>query len=300
MPPTITRLEAKRIHHRKADEQYISVRFDYGSSQWVGFVPVEYRRTGISIEHTAEAEEKYLKQVFQQMHPDNHIQWAVEQDEFWRVKRPGPTKDFFDALKVGRWLCVKCQLPANPNWARRVQDLKEFGYTIATDINRFCETCNTKRTALIMLLIPRAEIAGNGYETWSPALRKRIIKVLGGREVFENKAKPSLLPDHKFSEIRWDSETKAENPESMTDEEIRDKFQLLTNQHNQQKREACRTCLQTGKRQRIYDIEFFYEGTVEWDVTIPKKGKAAEKGCIGCPWYDIQRWRTEVQKRLNS
>ena len=23
-------------------------------------------------------------------------------------------------------------------------------------------------------------------------------------------------------------------------------------------------------------------------------GKAAEKGCIGCPWYDIARWREEL------
>ena len=75
---------------------------------------------------------------------------------------------------------------------------------------------------------------GNGYETWTPALRKRIIKVLGSIDVYEDTFSPHCLPDHKFSEIRWDDETKGENPDAMADEEIRQKFQLLTNQRNQQ------------------------------------------------------------------
>lgn len=78
------------------------------------------------------------------------------------------------------------------------------------------------------------------------ALRKRIIKVLGSIDVYEDTFSPHCLPDHKFSEIRWDDETKGENPDAMADEEIRQKFQLLTNQRNQQKREVCRTCFQTG------------------------------------------------------
>ena len=80
----------------------------------------------------------------------------------------------------------------------------------------------------------------------------------------------------------------------MTDQEIREKFQLLSNQRNQQKREVCRNCFQTGKRGTIYGIQYFYEGTDRWDSQIPSKGKAAEKGCIGCPWYDIARWRKEL------
>ena len=56
------------------------------------------------------------------------------------------------------------------------------------------------------------------------ALRKRIINVLGGIDVYENTCSPHCLPDHKFSEIRWDDETKGENPETMTDEEICNKF----------------------------------------------------------------------------
>ena len=152
----------------------------------------------------------------------------------------------------------------------------------------------------MLLPIDRVEIAGNGYETWSPALRKRIIRVLGGVDVYEGTPSAHLLPDHKFSEIRWDENTKAENPDDMTDDEIRAKFQLLTNQRNQQKREVCRNCFQTGKRGTIYGISYFYEGDEYWDKSIPVKGKEAEKGCVGCPWYDIQNWKEHLMKLIKK
>ncbi len=132
-------------------------------------------------------------------------------------------------------------------------------------------------------------------------MRKRILSVLDNKDAYEGKkVTSSLLPDHKFSEIRWDDNTKEENPDTMTDNEIRDKFQLLTNQRNQEKREVCRKCYQSGQRGTIYGIMYFYEGTIVWDETIPKKGKDAEKGCIGCPWYDIDTWRRHVQHKLNE
>ncbi|UKI16155.1 MAG: hypothetical protein L6V87_10865 [Ruminococcus sp.] len=86
----------------------------------------------------------------------------------------------------------------------------------------------------------------------------------------------------------------------MTDDEIRAKFQLLTNQRNQQKREVCRNCFQTGKRGTIYGISYFYEGDEYWDKSIPVKGKEAEKGCVGCPWYDIQNWKEHLMKLIKK
>ena len=86
----------------------------------------------------------------------------------------------------------------------------------------------------------------------------------------------------------------------MTDEEIQQKFQLLTNQRNQQKREIFRRCYQTGKRGVIFGIPFYYEGNENWDESIPKTGKDAEKGCVGCPWYDIKKWREELIKTLEK
>lgn len=295
-------VERARKRHTKASEEYIHVRFTYPDSEWDGWVPVEYRRTGVSIKEDDENQlNEFLNNVYIQMNPANFDAWYQSQERFWKEEKPNATttKAFFDSLVKGGWQCVGCTLPQNPNWARRIQDLKEFGYTIATDTNRYCPKCKANKTHLILLPIQRGVADGNGYETWSPALRRRIIRVLGGIDVYECASSAHVLPDHKFSEIRWDEDTKSENPDNMTDEDILTKFQLLTNQRNQQKREVCRHCFQTGERGTIFGIPYFYEGTEHWDSSIPRKGKDAEQGCIGCPWYDIQAWREHLIQELN-
>lgn len=301
-------VDQKRKFHSKASEEYVHVIFTYPMSQkdnliWDGWVPVKYRRTGISIEENEnEKLDEYLNIIYDQINPANLQQWIQTEEQFWRDEKANATttKAFFDILAQGGWKCVGCALPSNPNWARRVQDLKEFGYTLATDTNRFCPICKKTKTHLILLPIPRGYSAGNGYETLSPKLRKKILSILNKTDVYENIVNPHCLPDHKFPEIRWDEKTKAENPESMSDDEIKNKFQLLSNQRNLQKREVCRTCSQTGKRGIIYGIPFYYEGGENWDESIPKRGKEAEQGCVGCPWYDIARWRKELLMKLGK
>lgn len=290
------------IVNSKASETYVSVVFTYGSQEWKGYVPIEYRRTGTSIDFDdKEALYQHLNAIYEDMHPSKLSAWKKEQEIFWKSKpNAGTTKAFFDTLVEGGWKCGACEMPRNPNPQRRIQDLKEFGYTISTDLAHYCPNCGRNTSQRILLPIPRGGNAGNGYETWTPALRKRIISVLNSYDVYECVNTPHCLPDHKFSEIRWDHNTKAENPDTMTDEEIRQKFQLMTNQRNQQKREVCRTCFQTGKRGTIYGIPYFYEGGPDWDTNIPAKGKKAEKGCVGCPWYDIAEWRKHLLNELEE
>lgn len=295
-------ISTKPIVNSKASETYIDVCFDYSSSLWEGYIPIEYRRTGLSIDFDDKDKlYDYLNTIYEQMNPNNLDTWKCEQEKFWSTKpNAGTTKKFFDTLAQGGWKCGSCDMPRNPNPQRRIQDLKEFGYTIATNLSRYCPHCNKNTSQRIMLPIPRGGNNGNGYETWSLELRKRIISILGSYDVYEATFSPHCLPDHKFSEIRWDDQTKSENPDTMSDDEIRNKFQLLTNQRNQQKREICRNCFQTGKRGTIYGINFFYEGTEDWDKTIPQKGKEAEKGCVGCPWYDIDLWRKKLIEKLKD
>lgn len=293
-------VEPERKKHTKASEEYIHVIFLYRDKQWDGWVPLEYRRTGISIKPGEENE--YLNKIYSKLDPENYQNWLKKETEYWDTEksRATITRSFFDSLSKGGWQCVECTLPKNSNWARRIQDIKEFGYTLSTDINKYCPQCGKNTTHIMMLPIERANIAGNGYETWSPKLRKRIIDVLEHIDVYENKLCRSCLPDHKFPEIRWDENTKAENPDSMSDDEIKSKFQLLTNQRNQEKREVCRRCFQTNKRGIAFGIPYFYKGNEDWDSEIPKKGKTAELGCEGCAWYDFAEWRKELIKDLNK
>lgn len=301
--PNIILYHEPRRTNTKASEEYVHVKFMYPDvrKEWDGWVPVEYRRTGVSIPASATDKlEEHLNNIYRQMHPSNYQAWVDEQAHYWDATRSVETKEIFNILKDGKWHCRNCDI-SNPNFARRIQEIKEMGYTVATHLNYHCPVCgNNRSTRLLLLPIPRVELAGNGYETWSPALRARIIRVLENTDVYENTSHQNCLPDHKFSEIRWGNDTKSENPDTMTDQEIRDKFQLLSNQRNQQKREVCRNCFQTGKRGTIYGISYFYAGEDTWDPDIPQNGKAAEMGCVGCPWYDIARWRQELNRFLAS
>lgn len=46
----------------------------------------------------------------------------------------------------------------------------------------------------------------------------------------------------------------------------------------------------------IFGIKYFYAGDENWNKHIPKIGKEAEKGCIGCAWYDIATWRKSLNQ----
>lgn len=291
--------------HLKASESYVHVRFNYPEgSNYDIWVPIVYRRTNTNIDFDDKPGlNKYLEKAYNSLLPDQLRSWREEQKVFWETKKADVTKAFFDVLSADiKWHCIACDFPKNPNWARRVQDLKELGYTIATDTNRYCSKCGTNKTHLVLIPLPRLSVeeTGNGYETFSPKLRKRIISLLDNYDAYEGKHAQHLLPDHKFSEIRWDSDTKSVNPDDMSEDEIKAKFQLLTNQRNQQKREVCRNCYQTNQRGKLFGINYYSVGTEYWDPKIPKKGKAAEVGCRGCPWYDIEEWRVAINRLLSE
>lgn len=286
--------------HGKASEEYVDVTFNQkDGSSWSCSVPYFYRRTGLFIESPQELAQ-YLNDIFPLFEKKNIDAFILSEKEHWKKEMSGKetTKEFFDKLLNLRWNSVKYDLPKNPNWARRVQDIKEFGYTLATDTNRKVLGKNETDTHILLVPIPRGSITG--YEVMSPEFKKRAIKILSGVNIYELSSanKNGLIPDHKFPEIRWDAETKAENPDDMEAAEIIEKFQLLDNQRNQQKREVCRNCFQTGKRGIVYGLNYFYHGTENWPADVPRTGKDAEKGCIGCGWYDLAKWREALNKKL--
>lgn len=290
-----------QFHHSKATETYIDTIFKYDDIEVSYRIPIVYRRTGLDLKKTTEIEE-YLLQIYDLLNPNLYDDWVISQEKYWEEEKPkaSTTKEVFDILKSTNWTCVSHNIN-NDNWARRFQDLKEFGYTFATQTHKFCEQCNKNRTFVQCIPLPRYHTTGSlGYETWTPKLRKKIISVLNSYDVVEGKQSQHLLPDHKFPEIRWDENTAEENLDNMTDLEIKNKFQLMTNQRNQQKREVCRTCFQTNKRGKPFNINYYYEGEEEWNQEIPKIGKEAEVGCVGCGWYDMEEWRKSIELEIKK
>lgn len=280
------------IDNAKASEYYIRTKFIQDDGfEWETVVPYIDRRAGLNIETEKELAE-YLISIKPYFAKDAMQQWKKQENKRGLI-RGNVTKPFFDVL-----LSFKEEidnLPKNNNGARRIQDIKDAGYTIASVPNAI-----DRKTSRILLPLPlHSEM---GYETFTPQFKARVIRLLKGRNAFEARVttEKALIPDHKFSEIRWDNATKDENSMEMTDAEIIEKFQLLDNQRNQQKREVCRKCFQEGFRGSIYGINYYYKGTDKWDESIPKVGKDAEKGCEGCPWYDIERWRSMLNDEVKD
>lgn len=308
--PAVVRIvyDDKQHIHNKASECYVEATFTYADgSRWNGWIPIEYRRTGTPLTTTEEIA-AHLQNVSLCCRREARAAWSIKQVSFWNGKKGAHvTRGFFDALaKTFQWTpvshdaCAEYSLPANPNGARRIQDLKDFGYTLSTDTNRPCLHCEKILTHVLLVPIPRGGISG--YETWPPVLRRRIIMVLGGYDVYEGKPGrvDGLLPDHKFPEIRWDEQTPRESLAGLTNEEIQRDFQLLSNQRNQQKREVCRRCFQEKQRGFPFGIKFYYHGTEDWPEGIPARGKDAEQGCLGCGWYDMERWRQTLNQAINA
>lgn len=280
------------IDNTKASEYYVRAKFtqDDGFS-WDTVVPYIYRRSGLNISREEELAD-YLVSIRQYFTKDKMEEWRIREKRHALIKGH-VTKPFFDVLLSFKEETER--LPQNNNGARRIQDIKDAGYTIAS-------IPNAKERMTSRILLPLPLHAEMGYETFTPQFKARVIRLLKERNAFEARTtnKKALIPDHKFSEVRWDDETKGENPMEMTDEEIIQKFQLLDNQRNQQKREVCRRCFQEGIRGTIYGIQYYYKGDEHWDSQIPAKGKTAEKGCEGCPWYDIEEWRRMLNEEIKN
>lgn len=280
------------IDNTKASEHYVRARFTQNDGfGWDTVVPYIDRRSGLNLSSEKELAD-YLVSIRQYFAKDKMEEWRTREKKRGLIKGH-VTKPFFDILLSFKEEIER--LPQNNNGARRIQDIKDAGYTVASIPN-----ARGRMTSRILLPLPlHAEM---GYETFTPQFKARVIRLLKERNAFEARAtnKKALIPDHKFSEVRWDDETKGENPAEMTDEEIIQKFQLLDNQRNQQKREVCRRCFQEGLRGTIYGIRYYYKGDQHWDAHIPAKGKAAEKGCEGCPWYDIEEWRRKLNEEIGE
>ena len=131
----------------------------------------------------------------------------------------------------------------------------------------------------------------------SSKLSDRIKNILGNTEVAFDSKRPSkeLIIDHKFPSQRWEN-GETPNSEDMTDNEIKSKFQLLSNQTNLMKSRICDECVRSGVRGSFMGIRWYYEGDLKWNGSC----KSDENGCVGCPWYDLVLWKEKLLESLNN
>lgn len=286
----------------KMEDYYLSVRFTYHGYIWNGAVPIKAKYQGVDIPLTKDDVFEWTKSCYEALDPGKYSVWQSQQNAFWDEKGAEDTHLVFEALNgnepVTKWLCRKCgPVPkVNPQPAARIKKLKEYGYHIAT-IKMECGTCGRKQYFDLLIRLPRHPADNQKRFSISVALRNKILRVLPLKDAcFGTALQPSeVIIDHKFPSSRWvNGETI--NETDMSEEEIKKKFQLLTNQTNLQKERYCQRCVTSGIRGDFFGIEWYYKGDEKWRGT----SKADEEGCVGCPWYDLHRWKFEFNEYLKS
>lgn len=192
---------------------------------------------------------------------------------------------------VGKWSCSVCGSGSNQP-AATFRTVKNLGYKFEeVSPNRwgkmmYCPRCKTDRTHYKLLSsIPEfVEQKRLGIDAKS---RNRILELLGRRDAFSGASIASTPEiDHK---IPWTRLEKDYNVKEMSDDEIREAFQLLTREHNLLKDRMCDKCKKTNIRPPFLGISFWYSGNENFCGS-----------CAGCGWYDGVEWRGAVNKILSD
>ena len=204
----------------------------------------------------------------------------------------------FELMSDLKWHCTKCELKSGQ--AKTWQEWRqEKGIQIAQDEQghryktMFCDNCgfNTIHRKLLS-----TEILDTGLKartTMPKVLSDRIKKVYNCIDEYSLRTEPTnkLEIDHRIPQVRWASD-EDKNSTTMTEEQIKNKFMLLTRENNLLKSRICEHCVKTGKRGKGYKvIEFWYEGCENYDPKI---------GCKGCFWYNPSEWRFGLNKVLKK
>lgn len=201
--------------------------------------------------------------------------------------------DFLNFLinNVGKWSCSVCGTGSNQP-ASTFREVKNLGYKFEeVSPNRwgktmYCKKCGIKRTHYRLLSAKPEfpEQKRNGIDAKS---RERIIALLGTRDAFTGatiKSTPEI--DHKIPFIRLSEDY---DVTKMSDEEIKESFQMLTREHNLLKDRMCKKCKLSDIRQPFLGISFWYEGDENYTGS-----------CIGCGWYDGEKWRSAVNEIISK
>ena len=279
--------------HTKLKQEIAETTFVYGAYRFHTYVPYIDLAKGVN-NNTEESVANYLQTIKPYFTRSWISKWKREQkkERESNYRKRTETKPFFDNLLS---LKPEEETFGNPNYASRLRDIRKMGYTLTAIHNP-----RTGNYARIMLPLPiRIE---SKYEkvpkniTQTLARLKRYVEAYSGDRMNEK----FLLADHKFPESRWDENTPRDNSKDMSDEEILQKFQLLDNAANLRKKQMCESCVASGVRPPIYGLSYYYRGKEKWDAKIPTRGKKAEEGCIGCPWYDIEEWKKQFNERFKK
>jgi hypothetical protein len=189
---------------------------------------------------------------------------------------------------VGKWVCSLHTTGSNQP-AAIFREVKKMGYEFEEVApnrwasTRYCPICK-QQTTHYKLLKATPTLTTQTRLTIDSATRKRILSIFDNKDAFTGASISSVAEiDHKTPWTRLGGQDV--DARKMTEEEIKNNFQLLTREHNLLKDRACDFCKKNNKRPPFLEIPFWYEGDENYRGT-----------CVGCGWYDGKKWRKSITK----
>lgn len=293
----------------KMPDIFLEVEFSYPRCRkYKTCVPIYEKYQGIDYTHNKKDDVvDWIINCYEQMAPYNSETWNNGEAEYWVTKNAVQAKPLFDVLNTNdryhltEWLCRQCTdiSMVNSQAASRIRALKQqHGYHIATK-KCFCEICKKITPHDMLLRIGKMRSRTKDKKYMPNSLKKRIKEFFSYTDACYNEVFPAssnaFVIDHKFPATRWAAGESSNNIE-MTDEEIEEKFQLLTNQTNLQKDRYCERCFNEGTRGDFFGIKWYPVGDEKWRGS----NKSDENGCVGCPWFDLRSWKKQFNEFLKK
>ncbi len=202
----------------------------------------------------------------------------------------------FDVLSDLNWHCSECELSGSQP-AAYIRDFRDEGFEFVSNTGgkgeydrRYCESCGEETThRRLKYAFPSAKPITR--QEMPESFKQRVRELYDHRDAFDLSSPGGTAEvDHRKPRIRWD-ESEDFDYEEMTDDELRDHFQILSSRNNLMKSRKCERCVETGKRPPFLGIKFYYRGGPEYEDDI---------GCEGCGWYNPHKWRDAVTEILDS
>lgn len=206
----------------------------------------------------------------------------------------------FETMSDLQWHCTKCGLKSaqaktwqvwRQNGIQLDQDEKGNFYKIQICVH--CEMNTVQRKLKSLEILEDTTIR----KSIPVSLARRIKEIYKNEEALFLRDFPprELEIDHKFPQIRWEKDEE-ENRTTMSEDEVKSKFILLSRSNNLLKSSQCKRCVREGKRGSFPGIFFWYKGDEQWRG----KSKSDEEGCVGCFWYDPYEWRRHLNLIVNK
>lgn len=192
---------------------------------------------------------------------------------------------------IGRWTCSLHTTGSNQP-AAIFREAKKLGYEFEETTpgrwatSMYCPVCGQETTHYKLLKLEPTLTKQTRLGIDSKT-RKRILELFDNRDAFTGASISSTAEiDHK---VPWTRLKEDIDATVLSDEELKENFQLLTREHNLLKDRMCTVCKQKNIRPPFLEIDFWYQGDKHYNGS-----------CEGCGWFDGIEWRKALNNKIKN